>query len=216
MVKSGKIVSKKSLEVVLSRLKGFSKANVRIEQYMTEPNIAAEIVWNGLFRGLIEGKVILDLGCGTGILGLGTLLAGANRVYFVDIDENVINIAKDNYEMLKSEGFKVGEAIFMTRDVKDLSSFDENIDLIIENPPFGTKSEHADKAFLEKAFRLSNNIYSFHKSESKRFIESISRDFGFRIIEYFEFKFPLKQTMNFHLKKIQYIGVGCWLFGKKS
>lgn len=42
---------------------------------------------------------ILDMGCGSGILGIASLLLGADFVNAVDIDENSARIAKENYEV---------------------------------------------------------------------------------------------------------------------
>ena len=72
-----KKVSKGRLGVILSRLRVFYKAKVRVEQYPTDSEIAAQMLWESHLRGDIEGKVIVDLGCGTGILGIGALILGA-------------------------------------------------------------------------------------------------------------------------------------------
>ena len=94
--------------------------------------------------------------------------------------------------------------------------FNRKIDVIIQNPPFGTREKHTDKLFLEKAFALSNVVYSFHKLTSKKFIDSLSRDKGFTVKEIMEFDFPLKYSQKFHKKKIQYIAVGCWKMVKRD
>ncbi|MBQ4100732.1 MAG: 50S ribosomal protein L11 methyltransferase [Oscillospiraceae bacterium] len=41
---------------------------------------------------------ILDIGCGSGILSIGALLLGATSAFAVDIDENAVNISKENAE----------------------------------------------------------------------------------------------------------------------
>ena len=46
-----------------------------------------------------EGDDILDLGCGSGILSIISLLLGASSAYAVDIDPNAVNIAIDNAKM---------------------------------------------------------------------------------------------------------------------
>lgn len=45
------------------------------------------------------GEVILDLGCGSGILSIIARLLGAKEAYAVDIDPNCVGIAYDNAEM---------------------------------------------------------------------------------------------------------------------
>ena len=80
------IGSKKAVTVVLSGLKGFESPKVRVEQYSTDAEIAAEVLWYAYMKGDI-GKVSVDLGCGTGILGIGLLALGSEKVHFIDSDQ---------------------------------------------------------------------------------------------------------------------------------
>lgn len=43
------------------------------------------------------GDMVLDMGCGSGILGIAAILMGANYVTGVDIDENSVRIARENF-----------------------------------------------------------------------------------------------------------------------
>src|SRR3989338_6651536 len=181
-----KIGSKKALAVLLSRLEGFNEPKVMAEQYATDSEVAAEVLWGAFMKEDI-GKVSVDLGCGTGILGIGLLALGAERVYFVDSDENALEIAKKNVLNMKSEGYIDGGAIFKLQDIND---FNEKADLVVQNPPFGVKVKHMDKVFLKRAFEISRLVYSFHKSEGKGFVVAFSRDNGFKITDVFDFEFP--------------------------
>ncbi len=210
------INSKSRLAVLLSKLKGFEigKVRERLEQYQTDPEIAAGIVWAAAFNKDISGKVIVDLGCGTGILGIGALIMGAKQVIFVDIDENAIKIVKQNLAFVEKE-LVVSldkKAKFVVEDVKKFNM--KNVDLVLQNPPFGVKVKHADRLFLEKAMELSPVIYSFHKIESRGFIDGISRDKGYKISHFWSFDFPLKMMLKHHKRKIHRIKVGCWRLEK--
>ncbi|MBW2976160.1 METTL5 family protein [Candidatus Woesearchaeota archaeon] len=205
-----KIGSKGALAVVLSKLEGFGEPKVSVEQYATDAEIAAEVLWQAFMKGDI-GKVSVDLGCGTGILGIGMLLLGAEKVFFVDSDKKVLGIAEKNIEKVKSEGYKLGEAVFICKDVEE---FNEKADLVVQNPPFGVKVRHMDKVFLNKAFEISSLVYSFHKSESKRFVEAISKDNGFKVTDVWDFEFPLKATLSYHTRRIKRIGVSCFRIEK--
>jgi len=207
------IKSKSGLAIVLSKLKGFEKPKVSVEQYSMDSEIGAELLWNALYRGDIKEKTVVDLGCGTGMLGIGSLLLGAEKAYFVDIDEKAINIAKENLAKVKSEYSVDGGAVFLCQDIKN---FNEKVDAVLQNPPFGTKQKHVDKIFLEKAIELAPIVYSFHKSSTKIFVESFAKDNNFEVTACFKFKFPLKQTMNFHRREIHRIDVACWRLEKKS
>ena len=46
-----------------------------------------------------SGDTVLDVGCGSGILGIAALLTGASRAVGVDIDEGAVRTAKENAEL---------------------------------------------------------------------------------------------------------------------
>lgn len=202
-------LSRSSLAIVLSTIKGFSRPKVRVEQYMTDSEIGATVLWDAYMKGDIKGKVIADLGCGSGILGIGCIILGASKVYFVESESSAIKVAKENVENMESGGLSE----FFLGDVSD---FNERVDTVIMNPPFGVKSEHSDRKFLEKAFEISNVVYSFHKSETKDFIERFAKDNNFDIKQVIELEFPLKATMGFHKKRVEKINVSCFRFVKRD
>lgn len=47
----------------------------------------------------VEGKDVIDVGCGSGILGIGAKICGANSVYMCDIDEQAVDFAIKNAQM---------------------------------------------------------------------------------------------------------------------
>jgi putative methylase len=202
------VSSLSGLAVALSRLKVFDSPKIKLEQYPTDSQVAAELLWNASLLGDIKGKTLADLGCGTGILGIGALLLGAKKVYFVDVDEKALRITKEN---LKGIGLDKKAAI-INADIKD---FTEKVDVIIQNPPFGTRNEHIDKIFLEKAFSLADIIYSMHKESTSGFIDAVSKDNSMEITHHWRFSFPLKATQKFHRKKIERIDVGAWRFVRR-
>ena len=46
-----------------------------------------------------ENSVVLDLGCGSGILSIISLLLGAKSAFAVDIDDNAVKTAYENAEI---------------------------------------------------------------------------------------------------------------------
>ena len=208
--------TKKQLAVILSKLKVFEKPQEKLEQYPTDPEVAAEMIWNAWMLKDISGKVIADLGTGTGILGLSAILMGAKKVFFVDIDEKSLEIAKENLSFLEKElSQKLGQhAEFVCSEVK---KFGKKVDVVIENPPFGIQGKkHTDKEFIDEAMKLAPIIYTLHKAESGRFIEAFTDDKGYVVTHHWKSEFMLKQTMKHHKKKIQRILVGVWRLQRKT
>lgn len=204
------IRSKSGLAIALSRLEVFSEPKVRAEQYVSDSETAAFVLWQAALLGDIRGKVIADLGCGTGLLGIGALLLGAKSVLFVDFDEKAIEKAKKNLLKVKSEGYSVGKNVFICKDVGQLMKKEAiGIDAVIQNPPFGTKVMHSDILFLEKAIEMAPIVYSFHKSETKAFLERFLAKKNAEITHIWDFKFPIKASFHFHRRQIHRVNVSC-------
>ena len=207
------MVSKKQIAILLSKLSVFEKPSAKQEQYTTDSEVAAEMLWQAYMLGDIKDKVIADLGCGTGLLGIGCLLLEAKKVYFVDVDKEALKMLDKNLQFVEEE-FDMdlkGKVEIMNIDV---SKFDKKVDTVVQNPPFGVQKEHADKVFLEKAFEVGQIIYTLHKPESKEFVDKICKNNNCQVTNYCQYSFPLKATMPFHKHKIQRIQVGCWRITK--
>ncbi len=200
------IRSKKDLEMVLSKLKSFEKPSYQLEQYPTPSSIAAEWIWTMAMRSEVSGRTILDAACGPGILGIGLLLMGAKKIIFVDKDSQIMQTCQQNYNSIKEE-YEIGEAEFI---VTDIQLIDLRADFVVQNPPFGTKNEHIDKLFLEKAFSTAKIVYSMHKYSTQKFVEAIAKDFNFTITHLWRYDFPIKATFAFHEKPVKNVDVGLW------
>lgn len=201
------IRDKKQLALALSRLKTFSKPNVRLEQYQTGSDLAAEILWHIHHSGYIKDKLVADLGCGNGIFGIGSLLLGAKKAFFIDIDEEAIKLAKENKTIIEKLFKKKFNTVFYNKNVKE---FNNKVDIVIQNPPFGVKKSHTDKIFLAKAMDITKTIYSIHKIESENFISKFAGDSGFKASIVLRQRFPLKRSFYFHKKKIYFVDTGLW------
>lgn len=189
------MTTKKELAIALSRLDDFANPKAKFEQYITDSNIAADILWQAHMRGDIAHKTIADLGAGTGVLGIGALLLGAKHVHFVEIDEDALKMCKKNVDSLS-----LSDVNHVSYHLGPIDHFSQRVDVVIQNPPFGTKQEHADRNFLMKAFSLADIVYTFHKTSTEGFVETIARDEGFVIRERAQYDFPLPHTYAFHEK----------------
>lgn len=202
-------MSQKQLGILLSKLKVFTKPSMQLEQYPTPAKEAAIILWDAYMKGHIEDKVVLDLGCGGGILGIGALILGAKKVIFVEKDSSLEALFRENIAFAEEY---VGEDFadlfeIMFEDVADIA--DLQVDTCIMNPPFGTKEKHIDALFLEKACGFAKHVYSYHKDATREFLAEKAKSLGFMLIESFMFTFKLGSTMHKHKKKKHEVGVVC-------
>lgn len=206
------MITKPKLAITLSKLKVFENPKLLEEQYPVDSEIAAELLWFAYMNKDIEEKFVADFGCGTGLLGIGALLLGAKKVVFIDSDNHALGLLRENLAAVEKNPSFAGEAEIINSDISD---FSQKADVVIQNPPFGTKTRHADKVFIEKAFETAKVIYSFHKLVSVEFVRKIAEDHKFEVTHLFRFSFPLKRTQMFHRKRIHRIDVGCWRLEKK-
>jgi putative methylase len=187
---------KKQLEIELSKIiDDFKEPKIKFEQYMTPPEIAAFIIHYAWMKGEIENKKIIDIGAGTGMLGIGAAFLGGN-VTMIEID-------KDAYEILKNNVAKTDHEIrLINKNIFDFD-FDEEYDTALINPPFGIKSKNKDMDFIVKASKISKHIFSIHDgSESnKNNIKSLFEKHNLKIIESLMMDFSLKSTYPWHEEK---------------
>jgi len=81
-----------------------------------------------LQKVLNGGETVIDIGCGSGILGIAALKLGADKCYLIDIDPCAANAAKAN---LAVNGFGELQAVVLTGDL--VSDLDIKADVIIAN-----------------------------------------------------------------------------------
>lgn len=185
------MASKKSLAVALSRLPGFFKPKLHLEQYPTDSDIAATLLWQAHMDGNLQGTVV-DLGAGTGILSAGALALDA-RVIAVEKDETCLPLLQE-----------IGPDEIVIKDVKDVHV---EADTVVMNPPFGAQHVHADKQFLEAAFRIAPHIYSIHNKDSEIFLTQEAAKHGYTISWLHHAKFLLKKTFTHQQRKHHRIDV---------
>ena len=203
-------VRKKQLEIFLSNLREMEDPDMFEEQYTTPGNIASEIVLFAYHRGDIEGKTVVDLGAGTGRLGIASLLLGAKKVYFVEKDKRAIAILNDNLKTLTLKSDEIlGEYEIKDGDVLDVLL---RGDTIIQNPPFGTKKRKMDTNFLKKAFEIGDVVYSLHKKGNYDYIRNVALENGFELVEMQKYNFPIKAMFEVHKKRKVLIEVELYRF----
>jgi putative methylase len=200
-------LKKKHLAITLSRLEGFRNPKPELEQYRTPGDVAAELLWLAHSIGDIAGRMVADLGAGTGVLTVGACLLGAERVYAVEVDGEAVDVLRANVERLA-----LTECVEIHRT--HVTDFSVRVDTVVMNPPFGSQNRHADRPFLLKAFEVSDVVYSIHlaKPEVRRFIESFVKDSGFSITHRVTLPFEIPAQFFFHRKRLERISVDVYRF----
>lgn len=192
----------KQLEMALQRLNGFPRPKAALEQYQTPAPLAARLLYHALMKGDIEGKRVVDLGCGTGMLAIGASLLGAETVTGLDIDEGALAVARENARLLNAE------VAFLSVDLRD-GDCRERIgpcDTVVMNPPFGAQKAHADRPFIDCALSVADVTYSIFNAGSTPFVEAYTAQRA-EITEKIGGAFPIKRTFAFHTKDVQEIEV---------
>ncbi len=187
---------KKELAIILEKLQGFRNPKIELEQYVTPPSLASEIVVTAELMGDLE--LVIDLGCGTGILAIASALLGAKAVGF-DIDAEALRIARKNAKAVEVQ------VDFVLSDVRFVEVSRRGT--VIMNPPFGIQRRHADRPFLFKAMEIADVIYTIHSAGSERFIRRVCAENGFEVTHLWRYKIPLKRTYAFHEKEFKWIAV---------
>jgi len=195
------VLSKKKLEIILSRLKDIEKPTPELEQYTIPSDLAAEILNIAYLSGDIEDKIVLDLGCGSGRLMIGATLIGAKKVIGVDVDKRAIETLKENIKIASDlTDMEIQEKIELF--CMDISEWKGKVDTVIQNPPFGIQKLHADRVFLNKALECAKNIYSLHRhyEKSREFLTNLIEKNGGKVEKIIKFKFRIPYMFKFHKK----------------
>ncbi|GMJ06736.1 ARABIDOPSIS THALIANA PROTEIN ARGININE METHYLTRANSFERASE 6, protein arginine methyltransferase 6 [Hibiscus trionum] len=104
-----------------------SYAHVGIHEEMIKDRVRTDTYRAAIMehQSFIEGKVVMDVGCGTGILSIFCAQAGAKRVYAVDASD----IALQAKEVVKANNL-AEKVIILHGRVEDVE-IDEEVDVII-------------------------------------------------------------------------------------
>jgi putative methylase len=213
-------INKKQIISIIQNTESFTTPKVELEQYCIDALSAVDIIY---FAGFefddINNKFIVDLGSGTGRLSIASAYLNASMVLSVDIDLLALNILKENIFRLGLENV----ILPLCNDVKYLEFSKEtlfsNLKITtIMNPPFGVQKRTADRIFLEKAFSISDVVYSIHLAGEKvfNFISKFCEKFNWHIDNFFPYEMILERSFQFHTKKVKSIDVNVFRFVKNE
>ena len=190
--------SKRQLEIQLAKLNILHTPSLRLEQYPISPEAASELLYMAGFEHQdLNGRTI-DLGTGTGRLAIGAAFMGANYVAGVDIDPKALQIAREN---ARTAGVDI-EWI-----ESPIERIDGSYDTVLMNPPYGTRSAHADLRFLEKAFQLAPITYTIHKSATRNYLIEFVEKRGRRVEKTRNMILDIPNLYEFHRRRSQGVDV---------
>ncbi|DBB01542.1 TPA: hypothetical protein ACH3X1_000191 [Trebouxia sp. C0004] len=146
------------------------------------------------------------------MLSIGAAMLGSLHVVAIDIDEDALHTAQSNCE--KFEGLQID---LVQCNISQLQRGSVSLwaDVVIMNPPFGTRRKGADLEFLRAAFQISKgSVYSLHKSSTRQYIEKIAmQQLKAKSAEVLaQLRYDLPPTFAFHKQKSRDIEVDLWRF----
>ncbi|XP_074452433.1 rRNA N(6)-adenosine-methyltransferase METTL5 isoform X1 [Larus michahellis] len=205
----------KELESCLQQVDTFESPKLLLEQYPTRPHIAACMLYtiHNTFDD-IENKTIADLGCGCGMLSIGSAMLGAGLCVGFDIDADALGIFNSNIE-----DFELTNINMVQCDVCSLSDgMAETFDTVIMNPPFGTKhNKGMDMIFLKTALQMAKTaVYSLHKTSTRQHIQKKADEWEVKMEVIAELRYDLPASYKFHKKKSVDIEVDFIRFSAKK
>lgn len=186
------------LERLLARIPAHPAPRAELEQYATPADLAAPLLFEAQALGDITGRTVADLGCGTGVFAIGAALLGAAGVVGLDVDEASIAVAAQ-------EAARAG--VDVEWRVADIKTWDERVDTVLMNPPFGAQVRHADRPFLDAALRTADAIYTLHNANTRDFVEGHATTAGFETTHRWRLRFPLKHQYRHQTKAVQEVDV---------
>jgi len=125
-------------------------------------------------------------------LAVGAALMSRADVIGVDVDARALELARQN---AKTACVKV-EWVQSTID-----KIDGTYDTVIMNPPYGTRTLHADTRFLDKAFQLAPVVYSIHKASTRTFLARYVHKSDRRIAEARSMSMKIAHLYSFHTRR---------------
>lgn len=136
------------LQYVVERAEFFDR-NYVVNKNVLVPRQETELVAEQMIKVVKKGDKVLDMCCGSGVLGLTACLNGGAKVTLVDVDKKAIKVAKTNARLLKAKAKFVVSNMFEKVTGK--------YDVVVCNPPYVVSAdiETLDKSVKDYEPRLA-------------------------------------------------------------
>ena len=192
-------IRKHDLAINLQTVGSHPIPKVVLEQYSVPADLAAEVLFRACYEfGDIEGKTVIDLGAGTGRLALGASMLGAEYTVGAELDRLALEVGAKNCKRL---GLKVDWVL------AEIETLRGPVDTVVMNPPFGTRSPHADTRFLQTALRIGKVVYSIHKTSTRKHLERWFGEHNRKANVILSTDMEIPHQFSFHKKRTRYVEV---------
>ena len=199
----------RDLESALSSVRSFEEPRFELEQYPTSAHLAACTVFTAdSTYDDIEGKRVLDLGCGTAMLSIGAQIMGSSYTVGVDVDPGALAIARENVAEYEVDVELVHSDVASLPFAHLAGDGSPLFDTVVMNPPFGTRNKGIDVVFLKAALASgSGAVYSMHKSSTRKFLGKKAEQWGVDFEVVAQMRFDIPKMYKFHKSKSKDIEV---------
>ncbi len=199
-------MKKRKLAMLLGRVPAFPRPKIRLEQYKTDPEVAAEAVL-ALASVHPDASIVADLGCGTGMLSYALLhVLSPSLVACIDVDREALMAGRD---FMRSEKFDI-RIEFVEADA--LHPPLRRVEAIVMNPPFGIRSRRGvDLDFLYVALRLAETVVSIH-AWSDGLLGAVERRTGCRPLRVLRGRLIIPAFLEEHRRRAHRVEVAILVF----
>ncbi|MCI4325809.1 MAG: METTL5 family protein [Thermoplasmata archaeon] len=187
---------------LLSQVPGFPTPDPKLEQVATPPERGADLLFEALARGDLEGRSVVDLGSGTGRLAIGASLLGSPRVEGIEADLAALSVARTAAET-------AGATVTWTH--RSVEGWDSEADTVVMNPPFGAQTRGADRPFWDAALARPRVVYAFALADSRTFIARLTVARRARVEAQRPVPWTLGPTFRHHRKRSVELPVDLWV-----
>lgn len=163
--------------------------------------------YNQVIKENVKGKIVLDVGSGSGILSHLAVKHGAKKVYSVEM----MPVFQDVYSVLMEKNISEGKAKLIQKDAKDLTTqdFDDGLPEIVLHEIFGSNVFAEDIVQVFQTMDYNNiltNVSKFIPEHFKLLAEGIICDAEIEIdykVNDFE-GYPLSKLTKLGMKDHRY------------
>lgn len=201
------------LAMQLSSLTPHPCQSIELEQYPTEGNLAAAWLTKIDIGDGFEGKHVLDLGAGNGVLGIGAAFLGAKHVTMVECDAVTVEVLQKNVRNV--DGMAMCTILESRVEGRPLA-LEVPVDMAIMNPPWGVQTKRADRAFFETIFAMQIPLIHFIHSIEAEHLLPLAYENGYELHSIYQDDFRLPPAYAHHSKNKASTRIRCYRLEKKN